>query len=69
MESMSALGGGTVFGALNGVHADGAFLVFAGVTHFRSSNWCSRQIDILNYALHLKAKKYFNFFYYKPFLY
>jgi hypothetical protein len=63
MESMSTLGGGTVLGALNRVHADGAFLVFAGVAHFSSGNLCSRQIDILNYALHLQAKKYFNFFY------
>jgi hypothetical protein len=63
MKSMAALGGDTVLVALNSIHADRAFLVFAGVTHFRSSNLCSRQIDILNYTLHLEIKKYFNFFY------
>jgi hypothetical protein len=36
MKSMSALGGDTVLGALDSVHTDRAFLVFAVVAHFRS---------------------------------
>jgi len=69
MEDVTALGSDAVPVDLNRIHTDRAFLVFAVVAHFRSSNWCSRQIDILNYAVYLKVKKYFNFFYYEPDLY
>ena len=44
VEDVTALGGDAVLVGLNSIKADRAIVVFADVTHFRSSNWCSRQL-------------------------